>query len=78
MTFIIGEIIIAVYDTNSIIQLKSEFESESISLCKWQNPEMFESKGGFFHKKDKKGALKCVCIFEGEMVMEPLENGILF
>lgn len=73
-----GEIDAGVSRDESCYIIASEFESETISLCKWQNPQMFESKGGFFHKKDKKGALKCVCIFEGEMVMEPLENGILF
>ncbi len=64
-------------DESSYI-IASDFETEAVSLCRWQNPELFEQKGGFFKKKDKKGTLKCVCIFEGEMVMEPLENGILF
>ena len=75
---VFGEIDAGVLRDESSYIIASEFASDAISLCKWQNPEMFESKGGLFHKKEKKGALKCVCIFEGEMIMEPLENGILF
>lgn len=73
-----GEIEAGLLKDESSYIIASDFESDNISLCKWRNPELFEKKGGLFNKKDKKGLLKCVCIFQGEMIMEPLENGILF
>ena len=73
-----GEIDAGLSKDESCYIIASDFETDAISLCKWQNTDLFAKKGGFFQKKDKKGILKCVCIFQGDMVMEPLENGILF
>ncbi len=58
--------------------IASEFLNTDITLCGRTNEELFEEKTGFFKKKDKKGELKCVSIFRDEMVLEPLEQGILF
>ncbi|MCR4673900.1 MAG: hypothetical protein K5675_02735, partial [Lachnospiraceae bacterium] len=64
-------------DTSSFV-IASEFHSDSINVCGYTDPTLFEEKQGLFKKKDKKGDLKCVCVFQNELILEPLENGILF
>ncbi len=73
-----GEIEAGILMDESSYIIAGDFESDAISLCKWTNPELFEKRVGLFGKKEKKGSLKCACIFQGEFIVEPLENGILF
>ena len=73
-----GSIVAGESKNEKAFVISSEFVSDDITLCGYYNPDIFISKSGLFQKKSKKGSFMCVSIFQNDMVLEPLENGILF
>ncbi|MCR5545217.1 MAG: hypothetical protein K6F30_01920 [Lachnospiraceae bacterium] len=75
---IYGKVICGNKKELSSFVIASEFHSPEIFVCGYSNEALFEEKSGLFKKKEKKGELKCVSVFQDELILEPLENGILF
>lgn len=75
---IYGTVVCGKKGDNASFVIASDFINPDITLCGLWDEELFAEKTGFFKKKDKKGELKCVCVFQNELVLEPLDQGILF
>lgn len=75
---IYGTVVCRKEGRDSSFVIASDFVSSDICVCGRSDPALFQEKTGLFKKKDKKGELKCVSVFQNELVLEPLAQGILF